>query len=127
MRLGKDYKMGFMDLMKETSDQRKTLTENGAVAYATTGKEILDFNFKLSSFRKMDATKVKNEFGKVYYEDPLTAVKYLYWVGDIREGAGERKVFRSGLLWLAENKPEIKAYGTGATTQSRRGAQTIRR
>lgn len=99
--------MGFIDLMKAENDQRKTLTENGAIAYATAGKEILDFNFKLSSFRKMDAEEIKREFGKVYYEDPLTAVKYLFWARDVRGGAGERKVFRAGLLWLAENKPQV--------------------
>lgn len=99
--------MDFIGLMKNENDSRKTLTENGAVAYATTGKELLDFNFKLSGFRTIDIDNIKREFGKVFFEDPLTSVKYLFWVGDIREGAGERKAFRSGLLWLAENKPKI--------------------
>ena len=99
--------MGFIDLVKKEENKRKTLTENGAIAYDTSGKELLDFNFKLSGFRKNNIEDIKDEFEKVYFEDPMTAVKFLFWVGDIREGAGERKVFRSGLLWLAENKPEI--------------------
>lgn len=99
--------MDFIGLMKNENDSRKTLTENGAVAYATTGKELLDFNFMLSSMRRMEEEQIRHMFSKVYFEDPLTSVKYLFWVGDTREGAGERKVFRTGLLWLADNKPKI--------------------
>lgn len=99
--------MDFIEAMKAENNLRKTLTENGAVAYESTGKEILNFNFRLSSFRKMDMTEIKKEFGRVYYENPLLAVKFVFWVGDIREGAGERKVFRACLIWLAEHKPEV--------------------
>ena len=54
--------MGFIDLMKTENDKRKTLTENGAIAYETTGKELLDFNFKLSGFRKADPEEISTEF-----------------------------------------------------------------
>ena len=66
-----------------------------------------DFNFKLSGYRKADSQVIKNDFSHVFWEDPLTAIKYLFWARDARGGAGERKVFREALLWLAENKPEI--------------------
>lgn len=105
MRLGKD-KIMFIDAMKQQNDKRKALTENGAIAYETTGKELLDFNFRLSSYRKMEEEEIRRDFGKVYYENPMLAVKFLFWVGDIRQGAGERKVFRCGLEWLAEHKAE---------------------
>lgn len=97
----------FMNALQTENNKRKTLTENLAVAYETAGKEILDFNFQLGALRSMQMEAVMNEFTKVFFEDPKTAVKYLFWVGDIREGAGERNVFRSGLVWLANNKPEI--------------------
>lgn len=99
--------MDFMNAMKQQNNQRKTLTENGAVAYATTGKEILDFNFKLAGYRKASTNTIENDFGRVYYEDPLLAVKFLFWVRDIRDGAGERRTFRVCLKWLAEHKPEV--------------------
>ena len=99
--------MDFMDAMKAENNLRKKLTENGAVAYATTGKEMLDFNFKLAGYRKASEEEIRRDFGCVYYEDPLLAVKFLFWCGDVREGAGERKVFRTGLVWLAEHKPEV--------------------
>ena len=99
--------MDFMNAMKAENNLRKTLTENGAVAYATSGKEILDFNFKLAGYRKASAEEIERDFGRVYYENPLLAVKFLFWVRDIRGGAGERRTFRVCLKWLAEHKPEV--------------------
>lgn len=97
----------FMAAVQQENNKRKTLTENGAVSYETAGKNILDFNFRLSAMRSMKIDQIMKEFQKVYFESPKTSVKYLFYVGDIREGVGERNVFRSGLMWLATNKPEI--------------------
>lgn len=97
----------FMTAMQQENNKRKTLTENGAVAYETAGKHILDFNFRLGAFRSMSMEEVMREFKKVYFEDPKTAIKYLFYAGDIREGVGERNAFRSGLVWLAENEPDV--------------------
>jgi hypothetical protein len=99
--------MDFMNAMKAENNLRKTLTENGAVANATTGKEMLDFNFKLAGYRKASEEEIRRDFGRVYYEDPLLAVKFIFWVRDIRGGAGERRTFRVCLKWLAEHKPEV--------------------
>lgn len=99
--------MSFIDAIKNENNKRKVLTENGAVAYATSGKELLDLNFKLSSYREADVDDVMRDFARAYYEDPLLAVKYLFYVGDIREGVGERRAFRAWLTWLAEHKPHI--------------------
>ena len=99
--------MDFMDAMKAENNLRKTLTENGAVAYATTGKEMLDFNFKLAGYRKASEKEIQRDFGLVYYEDSLLAVRFIFWVRDIRGGAGERRVFRVCLKWLAEHKSKV--------------------
>lgn len=96
-----------MNAIQKELNNRKSLTENGAVAYATAGKAILDFNFSLAGYRLANVEDIMKDFNKVFYEDPKTAVKYLFYVGDIRGGVGERKVFRSCLLWLAEKHPEI--------------------
>ena len=99
--------MNFMDAMKAENNLRKTLTENGAVAYATTGKEMLDFNFKLAGYRKASEEEIQRDFGRVYYEDPILAMRFIFWVRDIRGGAGERRTFRACFKWLAEHKPEV--------------------
>ena len=71
-------------------------TENGALAYKTSGKVFVDFIFNLSSFRKaqgLDLADLTDRFLKCYKENAELAWKMLFFVGDIRGGAGERKAF----------------------------------
>ena len=100
----------FATMLKDENNKAKTLTENLAVAYETSGKYLLDFNFKLSQYRNMDTENIKNDFAKVFFEDSLIATKFVFFVGDVRGGLGERKVFRACIEWLADNKPEIMVY-----------------
>lgn len=99
--------MSFIDEMEQILNAEKTLTTNGAVAYKTSGAKLLDFNFAVSGLRKEAENKVADMFAKVFYEDPLTAVKYLFYLGDVREGQGERRTFRIGLKYLADAHPDI--------------------
>lgn len=92
------------NLDKELKD-RLTLTENGALAYETAGHKLVDMNFKLSSYRNLGEDEIEGDFAQVYAEHPLLAVKFLFFVGDIRGGAGERRVFRTCLRWLAKTRP----------------------
>lgn len=101
-------KRSFADLIeKQEKKSNKTFTENGAIAYESSGKYALDFNFKLSQYRNMAESEIKNDFTKVYFEDPMVATKFAFYIGDVRGGLGERKVFRACLNWLADNQPEV--------------------
>lgn len=97
----------FNEMLKEEINKQKVLTENDAVAYLTSGKELLDFNFMLTTLRSKTIQEIKREYAKVYFEDPKTAIKYAFYVGDIRGGLGERKIFRACIEWLAEHHPEV--------------------
>lgn len=99
--------MDFMTMLQNENNNRKVFTENGATAYATNGKFILDFNFKLSQYRNMSVADIQSDFCKVFFEDPLIATKFIFYIGDVRGGLGERKVFRACIDWLANNRPEI--------------------
>ena len=100
--------MNFMNSMKNYLDSNThTYTENGAVAFATSGKKLLDFNFATTALRKETDDNIAGEFSKVYFENPIVAVQYLFWLRDCRGGNGERRIFRVCFKWLAENKPEI--------------------
>lgn len=99
--------MNFFDALQNELVTKKTLTTNGAIAYEHAGKALLDFNFGLSAMRNMSPAEIVDEFIKVYAEDPKIAIKYLFYVGDIREGMGERKVFRSCLTYLAMIRPDV--------------------
>ena len=45
-----------------------SITENGAVGYKTTGKAILDFNFKIASYRSKSEKEILNDFKDVWFD-----------------------------------------------------------
>lgn len=87
--------MSFMDAMQSVLNDKKTLTTNGAVAYKTSGKKLLDFNFSVSAMRNLSSDVIAQKFEKVFYEDRLTALKYLFYVSDVREGLGGTQSIQS--------------------------------
>ena len=53
--------MGFMDSVEKellNGDANRSRTENGALGYRTTGKNLLDLNFQTSSLRKNNRMKL---------------------------------------------------------------------
>lgn len=99
--------MNFMKAIENEANHKMTLTENGASTYETSGKKLLDFLFATTALRKADDQQICREFSGVYFEDPLIANKFAFWLRDCRGGNGERRIFRNYLMWLAENKPEV--------------------
>ena len=86
--------MDFMDAMKQTLNN-ESITENGAIGYQTTGKELLDLNFAVASLRNMTDEEVVKHFMRAFNEDKLSAMVWLFYARDIREGLGERRLFRT--------------------------------
>ncbi len=101
--------MSFMQNMKQmlNEEYNTALTENGAIAYKTSGKALLDLNFRVSSFRNESEETIVNEFVKAYYENPELALRWMFFAGDIREGFGERRLFKTLFLYLTQNHREI--------------------
>ena len=93
--------MNFIEALEKVSNT--STTENGAQGYKTTGKALVDFNFKLPSYRvKRNADDAILSFAKVWNEDKELAIKYLFYMRDVRQGVGERNTFRMCLKNLAE-------------------------
>lgn len=101
--------MDFMSNLKKTLGEEfnVSVTENGAIGYRTSGKELLDINFAVSSLRNETETQVQKRFAKAFYENKLLAIKWLFYAGDVRGGLGERRLFRIGLKWLAVNERDM--------------------
>lgn len=101
--------MGFMNSMKSTlnEDFNESYTENGALGYRTTGRHLLDLNFKVASLRKADAETIISGFDKAFSEDHIHALKWLFYLRDAREGLGERRSFRIIMSHMANVEPEI--------------------
>lgn len=100
----------FIEKVQKTLEQANpnvSITENGAVGLKTTGKALLDLNFKLSSMRNMDANDIWLEFLKAYNEDPALAVVWLFFARDVRQGCGERRTFRIIMNRLARENPNL--------------------
>ena len=99
--------MSFMNAIANELNNEKQLTENGAVGYRTTGKKLLDLNFGVASMRSVSEQTIINKFMDAYWENPVLAVKWLFYVRDVREGLGERRFFRTVFKQLAADKPEV--------------------
>ena len=74
--------------------ENMTLTENGAIGYKSTDSALVDINYKVSSFRNESEDVIVEAFDKAYNENIEYAMKWLFFVRDIREGLGERRLFR---------------------------------
>lgn len=83
--------MNFYESMKRNV---KAETENGALGYATSGKQLVDLNFAAGSMRDMTDKEIVNKFMTSYLIDPINSIRWLFYARDIKNGMGERRTFR---------------------------------
>lgn len=69
-------------------------TENGALGYATSGKQLVDLNFAAGSMRDMSDKEIVDKFMTSYLIDPINSIRWLFYTRDIKNGMGERRTFR---------------------------------
>jgi len=82
-----------------------TITRNGAITLATSGKSIVDLFSRAGAMRKASEQDILSLFTSAFEENPLLAVKSLFHIRDAREGVGERRTFKICLKWLGNNAP----------------------
>lgn len=99
----------FMNAMEKTlnNEFNYARTENGALVYRTSGKELLDLNFAVSSLRNATENDIINRFKKAFFEDKVLAMRWLFYARDVRQGLGERRLFRVVLGSLAKEYPNM--------------------
>ena len=93
--------MNFSDVMREES--KWTKTENGASAKNSTDSALLDMFATIGSMRSRSEDEIIQKFELAFQEDALGAMRCLFWARDCRGGAGERRVFRVLLPYIANN------------------------
>lgn len=99
--------MAFMNAIKNELNNEKQTTENGAVGFRTTGKKLLDLNFSVASLRGASEQTIINKFMDAYWEDPVMAMRWLFYSRDCREGLGERRTFRVILKHLGNEQTKM--------------------
>ena len=71
-----------------------SITENGAIGYKTSNYALLDLNYAVSSLRHSNEEEIHLLFDEAFNENIEYALKWLFFTRDIREGLGERRLFR---------------------------------
>lgn len=94
--------MGFLEKMDAVQNNIST-TENGAIGLATSGKVLTDFFFMVSSFRNLKESElIKRVVELIKSKDPYI-LKLLFYIRDVREGLGERRLFRIAMKTLCRS------------------------
>lgn len=81
-------------------------TQNGAVTHLSTLDSCLDLFATGGALRGANKQEIINLFTKAFCENPLIALKTLFYLRDIREGMGERRIFRIIIKDLATRRKE---------------------
>ena len=78
-----------------------TFTENGALTHKTTKSDLLDMFAMGAAYRTRTDADVILMFRKAFKENPVYALKCLFYIRDVRGGQGERRFFRVAMRDLA--------------------------
>ena len=89
----------------QNNNENVSITENGAIGYRSTGKALLDLNFSIPQMRYASEEEICIKWAKAYDENSRYAMRYLFFLRDVREGLGERRIFRIIMNWMADNYP----------------------
>ena len=86
-----------------------TYTENGAVTHKTTQSDLLDMFALGGAYRNRSDDDVITLFRNAFKENPVYALKCLFYLRDVRGGQGERRFFRVAMRDLAVHGTEFAA------------------
>ena len=81
-------------------------TENGAVKRLSTRSALLDMFAMGAAYRTRSDEDCILLFKNAFEENPVYALKCLFYIRDCRGGQGERRFFRVCLKWAAKNYTE---------------------
>ena len=103
-----------------TKETQQTFTENGMPAKNTTGAACVDLFASIGALRltrgkktDLQPRRARTLFESAYREDPLTAVKTVFYARDVREGLGERDVPRNLMVHMAKYHREAMLNNIG--------------
>lgn len=93
-----------MSLLEKLAENSTVINTKGGKYYDTTYNANLDM-FSMMS-RKLESEQTRRLFANAYAEDKEMALANLLYLLDIRDGKGERKLFKVCYKWLCVNYKE---------------------
>lgn len=94
----------FLDALKVINNV--TETQNGASTYLTSTSDCLDLFYRVGALRNADVGEIMKLVNRAYVENPDYTLRILFYARDIRQGLGERRVFRISMKYLGSAYPE---------------------
>ena len=82
-------------------------TLNGGATNASSLNPVVDLFFQIGAMRGWDSASVVTAFAPAFNHNPEQALKVLFWARDIRQGTGERQIFRTVCQHLAGSHTEV--------------------
>lgn len=82
---------------------KESRTTNGMKARASSANSVVDLFYKIGASRGKDITK---DFVAAFAENKELTLRVAQWARDVREGAGERQIFRDILKYLEKTDTE---------------------
>lgn len=95
-----------MNKFIETMLTKDTFTANGAITNSTSLNNCLDLFFLAGACRNESVRNIEAKLTASYVQDKIKTLKIIFWAGDIRQGAGERRFFKIAINWLNNNYKE---------------------
>ena len=95
-----------MNTNTTTVEDNKSKTANGMLALKTTSNSCTDLFFQIGSMRKWTESQIISSFKLAFDENPLIAMKILFYNRDVIMGQGEKRTFRTIISELAESNTE---------------------
>jgi hypothetical protein len=95
--------MRFQRKLIDVLREEDSFTENGMVTNSSSLNNCTDFFFMAGAMRNEKEDRIIAKFYMALVEDPLWAMRLLFWARDIRGGAGERRVFRILIREIAKS------------------------
>lgn len=92
--------MDLLHALQEETSFKATRTENDMPTHTSSMNVCLDLFGCLGSARGWSEEAILAIFTRAFGEEPLLALKILFWARDVRKGAGERRIFRICLNYL---------------------------
>lgn len=84
----------------------ETTTTNGAKAFKSTKSHVLDLFYKGGAMRNASKSEKTHLVSMAYNEDPLSTMRALFYLRDVRGGQGEKNFFQVAIEYIANNHKE---------------------